>query len=106
MFLLRAHPLLDGGVVVGKGFARQLTHGGLETQVWPWPHSLVSLGFAAFVDAVRPGSPFERTSAASQADFGTGLRLQLPAQNELLRLDIARGARDGQVAFSIEIDTR
>ncbi len=104
-FLLRAHPLLDGGVVTGKGFARQLVHGGLETQVWPWPRRLLSLGFAAFVDGMRPGSPFERASAATQADFGAGLRLQLPGRNELLRLDVARGARDGQMALGIEIGT-
>ena len=104
-YLLRAHPLLDDGVIAGKGFARELAHGGIEIQLWPWSSSLLSLGIAAFVDAARPGSPFARATAPMQVDFGTGLRVQLPTQSEHLRLDVARGARDGQVALSIEIES-
>jgi len=43
--------------------------------------------------------------APLQVDLGAGLRLQLPTQAEHLRLDLARGARDGQVALSIEIES-
>lgn len=103
-YLLRAHPSLDDGVLVDHGLTAELVHGGVEMQIWPWPGRLLALGVAAFVDAARPGAPFRSAIAPVQTDVGAGLRLQLPATNECLRLDVARGMRDGRMAFSLGID--
>ena len=104
-YLLRAHPLLDEGVITGKGLARELTHGGFEIQLWPWAAGFFSLGIAVFLDVAQPGLPFASAAAPLQADIGAGLRAQLPMQSECLRLDVARGTRDGQMAVSIGVES-
>lgn len=99
--LLRAHPLLDDGVVTGAAFGRQLTHGTLEYQ-----HPLVTrpvgtLHAAAFVDTAgsshRPGA---RRSGRWQTDVGAGVRVALPGAAGTLRVDLARGLADGQMTVS------
>jgi len=100
--LLRAHPLLDDGRIDGAVFGRRLAHATLETQHWLRRPVLVRLGAAAFVDAAAasrrsPGSsgyPF-------QVDAGAGLRLRLPGIPTALRIDYARGVRDGAYAWTI-----
>ncbi len=97
--LLRAHPLLDGGVVAGAVFGRALVHGTLEYQ---HPVSTLAGGavrVAVFADAARA---WHRATAgrAWQTDAGLGLRVALPPGAGSLRLDFARGLRDGQQALS------
>jgi hypothetical protein len=36
-YLLRAHLLLDGAVLDGKGFAHNLAHSSIEVELSPWP---------------------------------------------------------------------
>lgn len=97
--LLRAHSLLNGGVVTGQVFGRTLAHASVEHE-----RRLVArvggvLGVAAFVDlahASRRAWPDD----AWQADAGLGLRVHLPGGAGALRLDVARGLRDRRHALS------
>jgi predicted double-glycine peptidase len=99
--LLRAHPLLDDGVLGGSVFGRRLAHGTVEYQ-----HPLLAaqggaLQLAAFVDTARS---WRRTGGDSRpswhADVGAGIRFALPGNGGVTRVDIARGLRDRQVVFS------
>lgn len=99
--LLRAHPLLEGGVVTGETFGRQLVHGSLEYR-HPLPLLLPgTLQLAVFGDTARawhrPGSDGR---AATHADVGAGLRVVLPGRGGTLRVDLARGMRDKRMAVS------
>jgi hypothetical protein len=99
--LLRAHPLLDDGRVVGPVFGRHLLHATTEAQHW-FRTSLVRVGAAAFIDAA---SAAERLNApvgrAFQLDAGAGLRLRLPGAASTLRVDYAHGLRDGADAWTV-----
>ena len=98
--LLRAHPLLDDGVIAGDVFGRRLYHASAEWRRW-WPPFLrvMRAAPAIFVDAARAE---RRTAdgAAWNVDAGIGLRLAVPGSG-LLRLDVGRGLRDGATAFSV-----
>jgi hypothetical protein len=86
----------------GKGWGRELAHGGLEAQVYPLRTGLAWLGVATFLDVAQPS---DSAPSALHADVGAGLRLRLPTHAETLRIDVARGTRDGQVALSIGLGT-
>jgi hypothetical protein len=98
--LLRAHPLLHEGVVQRRVFGRTLQHVTIERRIWPWELGPLRLGWALFVDTARA---FGGTAAASpwEADAGFGLRLRDGPDGSELRLDAARGLRDGHAAVSI-----
>ena len=102
--LLRAHPLLDDGIVTGAAFGRQLAFGTVEAQRWTRLHRMpLRIAPAAFIDVARA----TRGLAAGQleADAGAGVRLALPAAG-VIRLDVARGIRDGGTVFSAGWDLR
>jgi hypothetical protein len=101
--LLRAHPMLDDGVInltSDTVFGRTLAFGNAEGQRWigtPWP---VRIGVATFADIARAdaravGGP------TTQVDVGAGLRLRLPGSSHALRVDVAHGLRDGANALTI-----
>ena len=99
--LLRAHPLLDAGVITGEVFGRQLAHATVEYQ-----HPLLrspagTLQLAVFGDTARA---WHRLGAENpsrlHADVGAGLRLALPGKGGAMRVEVARGLRDKRVAFS------
>lgn len=97
--LLRAHPLLTDGVITGSMFGRQLAHATVEYQ-----HSLVStlagrLSLAGFVDAAGVRRPLAGDGLA-HADLGAGARFSLPGRGGTMRVDVARGLRDGRVVVS------
>ncbi len=98
--LLRAHPLLEDGVITGDVFGRRLYHASAEWRRW-WPPFLrfVRAAPAIFVDAARAE---QRTAdgAAWNVDAGIGLRVAVPGSG-VLRLDVGKGMRDGASAFSI-----
>lgn len=97
--LLRAHPLLDEGVVTGQVFGRRLVHAGLELEPARFSAGVLQLGLALFADAgraTRRGQP----GAAEHVDAGVGLRLRLPGGGGAVRIDFARGLRDGRHALS------
>ena len=96
--LLRAHPLLDDGVITGDAFGRRLLHAGVEGRHAP--------GLARSADAcnwrplsMRPPHPmpigprrhWTQASACACASPGEGT----------LRVDYARGLDDGRQAVSV-----
>lgn len=98
--LLRAHPLLADGVIRTSDLGRILLHGTLERQRRLATHPLGELRLAAFVDVAKLVKRAEAISTPLHVDIGAGLRVQIPGAPGLLRLDLARGMRDGRVAFS------
>ncbi|HUU35897.1 MAG TPA: C39 family peptidase [Vicinamibacterales bacterium] len=99
--LLRAHPLLHAGVVGGSAFGRRLAHTTVEYQ-HPLPKLPAGvIRIAAFADTARA---WARPSAAPgrswQTDVGAGVRVALPGRGGMLRVDVARGLRDGGVIVS------
>lgn len=104
--LLRAHPLLDGGILNGRVFGRTLVHGGLERQSWPWMLGPVRIGWAAFLDGAKPWDTLSTGGVPWQVDGGVGLRLVGMGRRGQLRLDIARGFTDGESALSVAWEVR
>ncbi|MCC6992386.1 MAG: C39 family peptidase [Acidobacteria bacterium] len=99
--LLRAHPLLDGGVITGAAFGRRLAHATVESAPALLTRSVATLRLAVFVDVARTGQRRAGDpDSAWQADVGTGLRLVLPGRAGTARVDVARGLRDGRTAVS------
>ena len=98
---LRAHPLLDGGVVRGGVFGRALVHGTIERQVWPWQLGPLRLGAALFVDGAKAWDTGGAGRIPWQVDAGTGLRLRGLGMKGQLRIDAAHGLDDGVSAVSI-----
>jgi hypothetical protein len=99
--LLRAHPLLDEGVVQGPVFGRTLVHGTIERQAWPWTLGPLQLGWALFVDVAKPWNTGRAGRTPWQADGGAGVRLRGLGMKGQLRIDAARGFDDGNSAVSV-----
>jgi hypothetical protein len=99
--LLRAHPLLDDGVITGGVFGRRLVFGGAEWRRWlrpsRWP---LRVAPAAFVDIARASNGLPSSDLRAQVDAGVGARLALPGSGTL-RIDLAKGLRDGNTALTI-----
>lgn len=100
--LLRAHPLLDDGIIAGSVFGRRIGFASVEAQRWlqPMARGLVRAAPAIFVDAARAARGLPSSNDRLQIDAGAGLRLAVPGSG-ILRLDVAHGLRDGRTAFSI-----
>lgn len=99
--LLRAHPLLHDGVIRGGAFGRRLLHGGLEGRRWlPVGRGVLRMAPAVFLDAARAAWGVAGSTSRTQWDAGAGVRLALPAAG-IVRVDLARGLRDGTAALSI-----
>jgi hypothetical protein len=99
--LLRAHPLLENGVITGPAFGRRLLHASVEVEVNLGALGPVRLGVAGLLDWARAT---ERLSShegdPALADIGGGLRLRLPGSLPALRLDAATGLQDGGLTLS------
>jgi len=104
--LLRAHPLLDEGILNGLVFGQTLVHGGLERQSWPWTFGPVRLGWAAFLDGAKPWQVLSLAEVPWQLDGGVGFRIGGMGRRGELRVDIARGFTDGESAFSVAWEVR
>jgi hypothetical protein len=99
--LLRAHPLLDDGVVRGERIGRYLAHGGVEVTRWLSEGGLGAAGVALFVDGAKLWRPLDGSGEARlMIDPGAGARFALPGQGRL-RADLAVGLRDGAMAMSM-----
>jgi hypothetical protein len=103
--LLRAHPLLDDGVIEGGVFGRQVAFGSIEAQRWTAPmwHGLLRIAPAAFVDIARARRGLDSTDPRVHYDAGVGLRIAVPGAG-ILRVDVAHGLRDGRTALSVGWD--
>ena len=98
--LLRAHPLLDDGVLAGAALSSTMLHGGAEAQWWFDPWRTTRPGVAVFVDAADPRG---RRARAAMVDAGVGLRLRLPGDLGRLCVDQAFGLRDDARAVSVSL---
>jgi hypothetical protein len=102
--LLRAHPLLDDGVVDltdRAAFGRSLMFGSAEIERWLEKPALVHLGFAGFADVARASRQADGGETAAQIDLGVGVRVRIPGAPGVLRADVARGVRDGAYALTV-----
>jgi predicted double-glycine peptidase len=94
---LRAHRLVEDGLMVVDRIGRTIVHGGAEAQYWrPW--SRFQVAPVVFVDVVhldRRAVPGTR----GDVDVGAGVRLA-GFGGGVLRLDLARGLRDGDMRVS------
>ena len=102
--LLRAHSLLDDGVVTDAVMGRTLLSGGAEWRHWfqPGPRPF-RLAPAVFVDAARAARSSDGFDQRFHVDVGIGLRLGIPGAGAL-RVDLGRGLRDGDMALSVGWD--
>jgi len=99
--LLRAHPLLEDGVLSGRAFGRALANGGIEQQAWVGTVRALRIGFGLFLDAARPWESPRSARVPWQVDGGACLRLAgLGARGEF-RLTAAHGLEDGASAFTV-----
>ena len=100
--LLRAHPLLDDGVVASARLSRRLASVTLEVEhAWRrrGPLQLSVVGFAD--TAHRWDGTAQIQTGRTDLDVGIGVRLGAPGRSGRLRADVARGLRDGAVAGSV-----
>jgi hypothetical protein len=99
--LLRAHPLLVDGVIGGGVLGRRVAHGGAEVQRWlpAGRQRLVRVAPAVFLDVARATRGLAQSDRRVHYDAGAGLRVSVAGLG-VLRIDVARGLRDGRTAFS------
>jgi hypothetical protein len=94
--LLRAHPLLEDGVVTGPAFAPSLFSAGTEATCWMFAGVL---GAAVFADAAVPVSILQ--SSRLIIDAGIGARIHPPGEHGYVRIDLATGLTENAHAFSV-----
>jgi hypothetical protein len=102
--LLRAHPMLNDGIVSLAGssaFGRTLAHGGVEAQRWFERPSVVRVGVGGFVDVARASRRAAPGVESAQVDLGAGVRVKVPGSARVLCVDFARGLRDGATALTV-----
>jgi hypothetical protein len=99
--LLRAHPLLQNGVIGGGVLGRQLAYATIEWRRWSRPlRGVVRVAPAAFVDGARAWRVGDLGDGQAHADVGGGIRISVPGTG-IMRIDVARGLRDGRSAVSV-----
>ena len=98
--LLRAHPLMEDGRIAGPVFGRTVAHGSVEVQRHALRRGLFSAGVAAFTDVARAWRRHDGSDSLLHVDAGVGVRLRLAAGQPAIRIDLARGLRDGRMALS------
>jgi Peptidase_C39 like family len=93
--LLRAHPLLDDGVIEGPVFGRRVQSATLELQRWFRQPQLARIGIAVFADTASASDRLEAAAGRPfQVDVGSGLRFRFPGSDRTFRIDYAHGLRD------------
>jgi hypothetical protein len=101
--LLRAHPLMTDGQMRVDQIGRQIVYTSGETQRWWMGTASVRIGAAAFVDVARVDRRAE-SLARTDVDVGIGARLSVPGVSGTVRIDVAKGLRDGATALSFVYD--
>jgi hypothetical protein len=100
--LLRAHPLLDDGVINTARLSRNLASVTLEVEHAWRRHEPLQLSVVGFADtAHRWDGTAQARTGRTDLDVGIGFRLGAPGRSGRFRADIARGLRDGAVAGSV-----
>jgi hypothetical protein len=96
---LRAHPLLDDGVIRGV-FGQRLAHAGAEWRYWRGPVlRVLHMAPAVFVDAARALRVPAFGDGRAHFDAGAGIRVAIPGAG-VLSLDLAKGLRDGATSLA------
>lgn len=99
--LLRAHPLLTGGVLDGPAFGRFVAQSSVEYDRPVRVAGVPGVAVAAFTDAARAsGRPGRQRASTMFIDAGMGLRLRVPGSAATVRIDVARGVRGGGATVS------
>jgi hypothetical protein len=101
--LLRAHPLMTDGQMRVDRIGRQMVYASGETQRWWTGSAGFRIGAAAFVDVARVDRRAEPL-ARTDVDVGIGARLGVPGVSGTVRIDVAKGLRDGATALSFVYD--
>ncbi len=100
---LRAHPVVSDGELRVEQIGRQLSYGSGEVQRW-WRNSTpIRVAAAAFGDVVRVDRRID-SDARTDVDLGIGVRVAVPWVSGVLRMDVAKGLRDGATALSFVYD--
>lgn len=97
--LLRAHPVVDDGMLESDRLGRRIAHISGEVRQWWTVKSIVQVGVAAFADAAHVERRAE-PDGRDDVDVGGGLRIGLPGLDGVFRLDVGKGLRDGDTAVS------
>ncbi len=99
--LLRAHPLLESGVLTGAVFGRDVANGTIEyVQPMARPRG-VGISIAGFVDAAKAWRRLDGLDNSRLfVDAGAGLRLRAPGSGGAIRIDVAHGLRGGATTLS------
>lgn len=98
---LRAHRLLEDGIIRSRTLGRRLVHGSVEYRHWLGWLGPLRVGAAGFADSARLWRRPDGDSSASLLDIGAGARLAFPGAAGSFRVDLARGVRDGDMALSV-----
>jgi hypothetical protein len=97
---LRAHPVVRDGRLRTDQLGRSIVHASVEAQRW-WRMPLISIGAAAFVDTARVDHRLAATPGfRHDVDVGGGFRATVPGVGAVVRVDLARGLRDGTTRLS------
>jgi outer membrane translocation and assembly module TamA len=93
---------MQQNVIAGPVFGRHLYALNGEIQRWLGRPTLVRLAGAAFVDVAGAAHRLPGTRGrAWHVDAGVGLRIRMPVGGSTLRVDYARGLRDGVDAVTV-----
>lgn len=98
---LRAHDLLERGVITGSVLGRELVNGTLEYSRPLRTIRTAAVSLAGFVDAARASR--RRTGLEPTplyVDVGAGLRIHVPGSFGGVRLDVAHGLNGGRTTLS------
>lgn len=99
--LLRAHSLIDDGVIHDAVFGHHVINGGIEWRRWVQPaRKPVRMAPALFIDSGRAFRGLDSTNERWQYDIGAGFRVAVPGSG-VLRVDVAHGLRDGGTVLSM-----
>jgi hypothetical protein len=96
---LRAHPAIADGELRVERLGRHITFASGEVQRWWSSTPRVQFGAAAFVDTARVDRRIDSGSRAD-VDLGIGARMAVPGLTGVVRVDVAKGLRDGATAWS------
>ena len=94
---------MTGGQIRVDQIGRQVIYSSGETQRWWAGKAGVRFGAAAFVDVAHTDRrAVDR--ARTDVDVGIGARLAVPGVSGTIRIDVAKGLRDGATALSFVYD--
>lgn len=98
--LLRAHPLIADGAVRAERLGQILVHATLEHRRPVVSRGLAQLEVAAFTDVAWLARSRGFSGSRTDVDLGVGVRARISGAPGALRVDLARGLRDGSMALS------